>query len=219
MQEPKSPPPAKRRRQRRKELRPSEIIDAAIGLWLEKGFAATKLDDVAKAAGVAKGTIYLYFESKEALFQSAMEERLVVTIKKVGEMGAAFEGSTEELLRRVFGVVLQQITEGGGIVFPKVLIAEGHRFPNLVDQYRNVVLERAMMVIRAVLARGVKRGELSPSAADIDPRLVMAPLIMSALWDNVFASDEGARSDELIEPLLALLLNGLRLRPEIPGTS
>ena len=90
MQEPKTSERAKRRRRRRKEARPSEIIDAAMALWSEKGFAATKLDDVAKAAGVAKGTIYLYFDSKEALFQSAMEDRLVATIEQVGEMGSAF---------------------------------------------------------------------------------------------------------------------------------
>lgn len=212
MQEPKTSERAKRRRRRRKEARPSEIIDAAMALWSEKGFAATKLDDVAKAAGVAKGTIYLYFDSKEALFQSAMEDRLVATIEQVGEMGSAFEGSSEELLRHVFGMVLQQVSQGGGIVFTKVLIAEGHRFPNLVQQYRTVVLERGMAVIRGVLARGVKRGELRPSAAETDPRLVMAPLVMSALWDSVFGSFEEPNNQDLIEQLVVLLLDGLSVR-------
>lgn len=181
-------------------------------LWSEKGFAATKLDDVAKAAGVAKGTIYLYFDSKEALFQSAMSDRLVATINQVGEMGSAFEGTSEELLKRVFAMVLQQVSQGGGIVFTKVLIAEGHRFPNLVEQYRTVVLERGMTVIRGVLARGVQRGELRPTAAKTDPRLIMAPLVMSALWESVFAPEADPQNEHLIEQLVTLLMQGLSVQ-------
>lgn len=221
MQDPLPPAPAKKRRRRRKEARPSEIIDAAMTLWSEKGFAATKLDDVARAAGVAKGTIYLYFDSKEALFQSAMEDRLVATITEVGAMGAAFEGTTEDLLRHVFATVLRQVSEGGGIVFTKVLIAEGHRFPALTQQYRSIVLERGMGVIRGVLARGAARGELRADAAEIDPRLIMSPLVMSALWQSIFAEAEGdgtgpggvVQGEDLIAQLMRLILDGLTPRP------
>lgn len=212
MQGENAPPPKKKRRQRRKDARPGEIVDAAMALWAEKGFAATRLDDIAAKANIAKGTIYLYFDSKEALFESAVENRLVATMDSIGAHGATFEGSTEDLLRAVFEVMLSQMADQGGYVFIKVLISEGHRFPELVERYRTVALARGMQVIQGILARGVKRGELHPKAADTDARLVIGPIILATLWDVVFNTDRPDERHVLIEKFVDLLLTGLQPR-------
>lgn len=206
--------PRKKRRQRRKDARPGEIIDAAMTLWAEKGFAATRLEDIAVQAGISKGTIYRYFESKEALFEKAVESRLVVAMDGIGARGAQFEGTTEELLRQLFDVLLAQMSDQKAYVFIKVLLSEGHRFPDLVQRYRAVAMARGMSVIRGILARGVARGELVPNAAETDPRLVVSPLIVATLWDTVFNVDGPSESRALANSFVDLLLHGLARRPD-----
>lgn len=204
--------PGKKQRRRRKDARPGEIVDAAMRLWALKGFAATRLEDVAAEAGVAKGTIYLYFTSKEALFERAIETHLVATMDAVRARGAAFSGTTEELLREVFRLLLQEIADKGRHVFVKVLIAEGHRFPSLVHHYRTVAIGRGMEAVRSILARGAARGELVPDAAETDVRLVIGPLLLATLWDNVFNQGAAPEREKLVDAFVGLLLNGLRPR-------
>jgi len=213
MQGETGPPAQKKRRRRRKDARPGEIIDSAMSLWAEKGFAATRLDDIAAEAGIAKGTIYRYFESKEALFEKAVETRLVATMNSISAHGAKFDGTTEELLRQLFEVMLSQMADQKGYVFIKVLISEGHRFPDLVDRYRTIALARGMQVIEGILARGVARGELHPKAADTDPRLIVGPVVLATLWDVVFKADGLAERRAFIDNFIALLMDGLGHRP------
>jgi TetR/AcrR family transcriptional regulator len=176
----------KKKRRRRKEARPAEIISAAMQLWKDRGFSATRLEDVAAGAGIAKSTIYLYFPSKEALFEAAVQERLVATMERAKGVAQGFDGPTETLLLRFFETIRSEMVEGGAFVFLKVLLSEGHRFPDLVARYETVVLRRGMETVRGIFTRGVERGELRPEAADCDPRLVMAPAMMLALWGTVF---------------------------------
>ncbi len=155
-------PAAEKKRQRRKEARPSEIIAAAMRLWGERGFAATRLEDVAAGAGIAKGTIYRYFPSKEALFEAALQERIVGTMDRAKAMAQGFEGPTEMLLRRFFESIRAELVEGGSSVFLRILLSEGGRFPDLVARYETVVLTRGMATVRAILAAGVARGTFVP---------------------------------------------------------
>jgi TetR/AcrR family transcriptional regulator len=199
----------KKRRQRRKDARPAEIIAAAMLLWKDRGFAATRLEDVAKGADIAKGTIYLYFSSKEALFEAALNERLVTTLD--GDKGPLqdFDGSTEELLLFFFEKVRQEMVEGGAFIFLKVLISEGHRFPDLVTRYENLVLRRGMETVRGILRRGVQRGELRPEATDFEPRLVMAPAMMLSLWGTVFLGVPVPDIHQVLKQHVELLLRSL----------
>lgn len=154
-----------KKRQRRKEARPDEIIAAAIELWKLRGFAATRLEDVAAGAGVAKGTIYRYFSSKEALFEAAVEARIVRSLEQAKQSSELFEGTTEEALLAFFEKVRREMVDGGSFIFLKVLISEGHRFPDLVERYEATVLRRGVEAVRRLLLRGVERGELKPEAA------------------------------------------------------
>lgn len=201
-----------RRRQRRKDARPAEIVAAAMALWAERGYAATRLDDVAAQAGIAKGTVYLYFPSKAALFEAALRERLDTTFGDA--MGQALQSplATAELLAQFFDALRQRLIEAGAGVLLKVLIGEGHRFPELVALHRELAVERGMRAIRAILARGVARGELHVDALTLDPRLVMAPALVAALWSILYP--EAAAADDpatLLHQHLGLLLRGLRV--------
>lgn len=214
MQDPCQAEPKKRRR--RKDARPAEIVVAAMRLWSERGFAATRLDDVAAGAGVAKGTIYLYFPSKEALFEAAVVERVVGTIERAGDFAQGFDGSTEALLMRFFETIRAELVDGGATVFLKVLLAEGYRFPEIVERYETVALQRGMATIRAILARGVDRGDLRPEARDVDPRLVMAPALLLALWGAVFTRLPVPDMRESLRQHVTILMHGLGAADEAP---
>lgn len=207
MQDPKTD--REKKRQRRKDARPAEIIAAAMQLWSERGFAATRLDDVAAGAGIAKGTIYRYFPSKEALFEAALQERVVTTIDRAKEMAQGFDGPTRVLLTRFFAAIRAELVDGGSAVFLRVLLSEGHRFPDLVARYETVVLSRGMSTVRAILAAGVARGDLRPEALDCDPRIIMAPAMMMSLWGTVFSTEGLPDMHVSLEQHVGILMDGL----------
>jgi AcrR family transcriptional regulator len=205
---PKSPE-APRRRQRRKDARPQEIVEAAMRLWAEKGYAATRLDDVAAEAGVAKGTIYLYFASKEALFEAALRQTLVATMESAGGLTEGFGGNTRELLAMFFGLVHRQLEASGAVVLIKVLIGEGHRFPALVTLHREIALSRGTQTLMRILQRGVERGELRSDAARTDPRIIMGPIMTAALWSLVYKDATFPPIQSLIEQHVEIIAKGL----------
>jgi TetR/AcrR family transcriptional regulator len=198
-----------RKRQRRKDARPAEIILAAMRLWAERGFAATRLDDVAVGAGIAKGTIYRYFPSKESLFEAALQERIVATMDRARDMAQGFGGPTEMVLSHFLAAIRAELVEGGSSVFLRILLSEGHRFPQLVSRYESLALSHGLTTIRAILLRGVDRGELRPEAADCDPRLIVAPVMMLAMWDTVFAVEGLPDMTTSLSQHVAILMKGL----------
>ncbi|MBP7523964.1 MAG: TetR/AcrR family transcriptional regulator, partial [Propionivibrio sp.] len=127
-------------RRRRKDERPSELVSAALDLFVDRGFAATRLDDVAARAGVSKGTLYLYFESKEALFRAVIEEAIVPLLAAAEDEIAGYEGGSIDLLRRLLFGWWEQIgaTRLAGV--PKLLIAEARNFPAVAQYYHDTVL-------------------------------------------------------------------------------
>lgn len=178
-------------------------------LWAKKGFAATRLEDVASEAGVAKGTIYIYFPSKEALFEAALRQTLVATMDATGEQMERFDGDTRALLTTFFERVQHQLLDGQSIVLQKILIGEGHRFPALLAMHREVALSRGMETIQRILRRGVERGELRPEAASTDPRIVLGPIMIAALWSLVYADATLPPLAQLIEQHAAMIARGL----------
>lgn len=198
-----------RKRQRRKDARPSEIIAAAMQLWAERGFAATRLEDVAVGANIAKGTIYRYFTSKEALFEAALQERLVATMERARTMAQGIDLPTRAMLSRFFDAVRTELVDGGSLVFLRVLLSEGHRFPDLVARYEAVVLGHGLATVRAILAAGVARGDLRPEAVDLDPRLLMAPALLLSLWGTVFRTDGLPDIRTALDQHVDILIHGL----------
>lgn len=179
-----------KRWERRKEARPAEIVAAALQLFADRGFAATRLEDVATIAGVSKGTVYLYFESKEQLFEAVVREAIAPNIDRAEALVDTFEGPTAELLRALFefmaGVLETPLT---GVM--KLLVAESGNFPQLARLYADLVLRRVFGLLRRILERGVARGELRPLDLDTAVPLVIAPVLLLGLWKHSF----GAHTD------------------------
>lgn len=201
---------------RRKQSRPSELLQAALALFVERGFAATRLEDVARRAGVSKGTLYLYFNNKQALFKAAVREGLVPALERGERRLLEHRGSAAELLRSILHGWWEQISQSpyGGI--PKLMICECRNFPELAAFYRDEVISRASRLIATVLERGMQSGEFRRLNAEYLPQLVATPLVMLAVWGHSFNLGSGNRFDPaaFIDSHIQLLLEGLNAPPE-----
>jgi AcrR family transcriptional regulator len=196
---------------RRKEERAPEILDAALACFSEKGFAATRMEDIARRAGISKGTIYLYFESKEAVFK-ALAQRVVGS--RMGEIAVLlqdFQGSTPDLLRLVLTKVGSIVSAGDVAVLPRMVLAEAGNFPELAQHWRREVVDRSLALWETIIRRGQARGEFR----DIEPahaaRLCIAPMIIVALWRSIFGRFDETPYDTqgLIDAHIDVLLRGL----------
>ena len=169
-------------RRRRKDERPSELVAAALDLFVERGFAATRLDDVAARAGVSKGTLYLYFESKEALFKAVIEEAIVPLLASAEDVIANDQGTSIDLLRRLLNGWWEQIgaTRLAGV--PKLIIAEARNFPAVAQYYHDAVIVRGRALLRTLLQRGIERGEFRALDLETAIDVIYAPLMMLVVW-------------------------------------
>lgn len=201
-------------RRRRKEARPQELTSAALALFVEKGFAATKLDDVAARAGVSKGTLYLYFDSKEALFKAVIQEGVVPAIA-AGEALLDEYDDPVALLRAILYGWWERIgsTELGGI--PKLMISEARNFPDVAVYYHEVVIQRGMSLIRAAISRGIERGVFRPVDLETVGSVLIAPLLHLAVWRHSFASCCGPDTniEHYLQTYFDVTLDGLRVQP------
>ena len=200
-------------RTRRPEDRAPEIARAALELFVTKGFAATKLDDVAKAAGVSKGLPYLYFKSKEELFKAVIVEAIGEPLVRANEMVDAFDGTTEELLR-VLVAKFREFSESplGGVI--KLILAEAGNFPDVARFYCSNFELRGRSLFAKMLRRGVERGEFRP-IPDIDMvAIILAqPLAMHSVWLRSLAPyDENTPidGDQFYAAYIDFVLKGLR---------
>ncbi|MEL6582978.1 MAG: TetR/AcrR family transcriptional regulator [Pseudomonadota bacterium] len=197
-------------RHRRKEERPAEIVAAGLAEFAERGFERTRLEDIAKRAGIAKGTIYLYFRNKEAVFEAAVEAHLEATLADVGALSQSFDGTTEELLRLILSRFYGQIAEGSASTILRTMVTEGPRFPELLKLYHERVITPAEAMMAGVLERGVARQEISAEAVPHYHRMIAAPAIMLSLWQILFAEIEPIDFDRYLDEHIALVMGGLR---------
>jgi AcrR family transcriptional regulator len=202
-------PIAPGRWQRRKEARPGEILAAALDCFAERGFAATRLEDVAQRAGVTKGTLYLYFAGKEDLFKAVVREAIVANIARSEErIGDASEPAPRLLGYLLRGWAAQSETPAGAI--PKLVVAEAGNFPDLARFYLDEVIHRGRSLIRRILRAGIARGEFRTVDVESAIDCVIAPLILAMLWRHSFAAHDRAMDVEtLCGTHLQLLCEGL----------
>jgi AcrR family transcriptional regulator len=197
---------------RRKEARPSEILTAALDVFRERGFTAARLEDVAARAGVSKGTLYLYFPGKEALFKALVRESILPNITRAEAFAREYRGSPAKLLGELLtGLGLQIATDDRLSAFPKLIISEAGNFPELARFYLNQVIRRGLRLIVAILKRGVAAGEFAPMNYVATARLAVAPIVFLALWRHSFAAhDKNAPSaPSVVHRHVALFLAGL----------
>ena len=191
--------------QRRKEDRPQEITAAAFEVFAEKGYARARVQEVAARAGVSKGLLYLYFETKQALFKAVIRS---VVIRRMDALLAAIEKSelsSEAFIRGPLVVFMKGLPASPVAVVIRLLIAEGQRHPDLVDYYWDNVVSKGLQAITDLLERGVQNGEFRETAVTELPQLIIAPVMVSVIWRILFARHE-LDTDRLIETQIDMLL-------------
>ena len=201
---------AEPRFQRRKEDRPAEITEAAMKAFAEQGFAATKVADVAKRAGVSKGLLYLYFRTKEDLFKAVIRSFIAPKIDALTQTVEESQLSAEAFLRGPFLELAKSIPNSRARILARLMISEGPRHPDLVEWYWKNVVAKGLAALRTVIRRGVESGELRRSALDDFPYILAAPVIFSVVWNILFAQHDNLDTDRFIEEHLEIVLHSIR---------
>ena len=197
-------------RRRRKAERPLEILEAAFLEFSRNGYATTTLDQIAERAGVTKGTIYVYFESKEQLFISMVHELMKATLYTVQDLFERHDGSTADLLRAQFSFIYQHLVEDRRrreVV--RMLISEASRFPELADRYHQDIHRPCLDMLQKAIQRGMDRGEIRRSAVTDCPLVIIAPIALVDLWMMMFDDRHPLDLKSYFDAHLELVLNGL----------
>ena len=196
---------------RRKEARPSEITAAALACFAERGFAATRLDDIAARAGITRGTLYLYFDSKEELFKAVVRTSIGPVLARVKTL---IEGSplpTPELVRQVLQAIPEAVLNSPVSALPKLVLAEATNFPEIATFYLDEVVHPAKAMFAGLIERGIARGEFR--AVDVEHTVLcaIAPVLLSAVWRHSLERYDTAALDPaaLMRTHVDLLLHGL----------
>lgn len=167
---------------RRSEARPGEIVEAALDLFVEKGFAAAKMDEIAKRAGVTKGTVYLYFPSKEDLFRAVVEEMMGPNIETGERLVAGYTGPSAELVRELIVAWWTLVGNSRLACLSKLMTGEASNFPHLAQYYMDHVVVRARRIFEAALQRGIDRGEFRGVPLTDTARLAIGPLVHASIY-------------------------------------
>lgn len=196
---------------RRKDARPEEIIAAALDLFVERGFAATRLDDVAVRAGISKGTLYLYFENKEDLFKAVVRGNMLPMLQHGEALVENFPGNSSDLLRQLVRGWWEQTGSSKITGLPKLVIAEAGNFPDLAEFYYQEVILRAHSLFRQVLQRGSDSGEFRAVDVEHLVHVALAPLVMLSVWRHSFAccEQEPLQPERYLDSYLDMLLHSL----------
>ena len=201
------------KRERRKEARPGELLDAALDLFVEKGFSATRADEVAARAGVSKGTLFLYFQSKEDLFKAVVRENIANKFPTWQEEFTTFEGSSADMLRYAMTSWWERIgkTRASGIT--KLVMSEAQNFPEIAEFYQEEVIKPGNAMIRRILARGVQSGEFRELDLEQAVHIIVAPMIFLMMWKHSMgacaASAKIVDPEQFIHMQVDVLLHGM----------
>ncbi|MBX9590770.1 MAG: TetR/AcrR family transcriptional regulator [Hyphomonadaceae bacterium] len=169
------------------ETRREAILDAALAVFAEHGYEAARLDDMAARAGVAKGTLYLYFKDKEALFEALVRGAVSPIMGRLGEAAAAPGMTVASVLELFFAMFQKEVLGTRRKLVLRLVISEGPRFPALAEFYYREVVSQGLKMMRNVARHGVATGELSSEALARFPQLIVAPLLLATIWDGLFS--------------------------------
>jgi AcrR family transcriptional regulator len=204
---------------RRKEARPQELLSAALDLFVERGYLATRLDDVAKNAGVSKGTLYLYFTNKEDLFKAVVRENVVPVLGEAEQTVDRFEGDSATLFRDIMIGWWSRIGNTKLAGLTKLMMAESGNFPDVAKFYHEEVISRGNALIIRMLERGISRGEFRPIDVKQAMNVIVAPMVMLMMWNQSFSACrmEPIKPQDYLDCFIDLVLHGLLVAP--PATN
>jgi AcrR family transcriptional regulator len=206
-------------RQRRKESRPQELLDAALDLFVEKGYAATRSEEVALRAGVSKGTLYLYYPSKEELLKEVIRANVVNQIAEGSQVIRRHDGTTAELLGVFLREWWQRIGETRASGILKLMMSEARNFPEIAEFYASEVIRPAHALLAAVVQRGIDRGEFRAVGVDDVVHALVGPLLFLVMNKHSLGACSAAHRLEprpIIEAHIDLALHGLERREPAP---
>ena len=203
---------ARAKHARRKEARPGELLEAALDLFVAKGFAATRVEEVAAKAGVSKGTLFLYFKSKEELFEAVVRETIGNQINQGMAEIESFEGPTTDMLKFAMFAWWERVgnTKASGI--SKLVMSEANNFPALANFYQDTVVKPGRLLIRAILQRGVDRGEFRSLNMDYAVFSVIAPVMFLTMWKHSWGTcsmDEPLDPKSYLDSQADIIVNGI----------
>lgn len=201
----------KPRYRRRKEERPAEITQAAMETFAEHGYAAARVDDVAKRAGISKGLLYLYFKTKEELFKAVIRSVVVPRIDALKTAITDSDLSAEEFLRGPFLEFIQKLPDSPARIVVRLLVAEGPKHPDLTAYYYDQVVSSGMDALRQLIDKGVKQGEFRPSRLDEFPQLLIAPVLVSIIWKTLFEKHLPLDTDKLLQTHIDLIVTAIKV--------
>lgn len=210
---PDSPEPKFRRRA---EHRPDELLDAALGLFVEKGYAHTSVAEIARKAGVSKGSVYLYFPSKQAILEGLVR-RAVTPVANMAAAAADLQaGDMRQTLRAMLTVLGASLNDPKVFAVPKIVIREATVAPEIAEMYRRAVFDTVFPAAHRVISQAVARGQIRPVDPELTIRSIIGPILAHLLLAEVFGIQpaDGLALDRLIENHLDILTNGLFPDPE-----
>ena len=195
--------PASSRATRAAERR-AAIVDAAMEEFIARGFAATRLDDIAKRAGVAKGTIYLHFKDKESMFEELVRTVIVPVVTRLTALPPP-AGSVRDLVEAFASNFLKEVigTRRGDLV--RLIVAEGPRFPSVADFYYREVVSRGISAMRALIELGIARGEIRQKNLAHYPQILVAPAMIAVIWQSLFARHAPLDAQDMLRVHLDLI--------------
>jgi AcrR family transcriptional regulator len=197
-------------RRRRKEARPTEIIDAAMAEFTQNGFAGARLTDVAERAGISHGTIYNYFDSKETLFRALFRSRLVESLDAAAFASVLGATSAPQMLRLALKTAFSELAGSDALALIRILLVESERFPDLVRECRNEVFGKMAFMLRMLLEQGVARGELVPGTYQNHVNVLLSPVIVAALFGPISGSESWKdEAEQDIDAFLDAVLTGI----------
>ncbi|MEQ1770443.1 MAG: TetR/AcrR family transcriptional regulator [Devosia sp.] len=196
---------------RRAEARPDEVLDAALDLFIENGFAATRVEDIAARAGLSKGAVYLYFPSKEAILEGLVKRAVIPIANNALVVAETYVGDPRTVITMAMKTLAGHLSEPRVLAIPKLMMREMINFPDFAAMYRREVLDRVLPVVSAMLRRGIKEGYLREVDPELTIRSIVGPVLLHILLDEVFAirPEGGLTLDKLIENHLGILFDGL----------
>lgn len=198
-------------RKRRKEERPNEILDAALHIFLARGYSSTRMDDIAILAGVRKGTVYLYFKSKEILFLEVIKRNTIPHLELAYQIVKEYRGPVSALIQMLLTLWWEKVgaTTTGEIL--KIIIGEARNFPSVAQFYLSNVIEPTWNILEALLQSGVESGEFREIDTELASRVLLKTLLILVLWRVTFAESADVALDAEFNLVLDSFLSGLRV--------
>lgn len=180
------------------------LVEAGLAAFLENGFSGTKMGDVAAQAGVAKGTAYLHFADKAALFTEVLRQFVRDAVGRAPIARPLPDEGTGDFFRRAVVPVVRALQATDRFRVLHLVIAEGSRFPELAAVYRTEAIDPVLRMVRIYLARAKRRGELRVEALGDLPALLVSPILLGVIWNNLFVRDDPLDVANLLETFLCL---------------